>query len=84
MKKPTRRAARLAAAVNSAQAPTALQLENAPMSDIIHALAGGRVTATALTEGYLARIRAYDRDGLKSSPHTYPVRCGGIKPAARR
>lgn len=40
-----------------------LKLENTPMSDIIDALAGGRVTATALTKGYLARIEAYDRDG---------------------
>ncbi|QWG21245.1 amidase [Bradyrhizobium sediminis] len=40
-----------------------LKLENAPMSDIIDALASERVTATALTKGYLARIGAYDRDG---------------------
>jgi len=40
-----------------------LKLENAPMSDIIHVLGSGRVTATALTKGYLARIEAYDRDG---------------------
>jgi amidase len=39
------------------------KLENAPMSDIIHALAKGQVTATALTKGYLARIEAFDRDG---------------------
>jgi amidase len=54
---------RLAAAADSAEAPTMLKLENTPMSDIIHALASGRVTATALTKGYLARIEAYDRDG---------------------
>jgi amidase len=64
MKKPTRHdAARLAEAAPSAEAPTMPQLEDAPMSDIIHALAGGRVTATALTKGYLARVEAYDRDG---------------------
>jgi amidase len=63
MKKPTRRDARLAAAATSAEAPTMLKLENTPMSDIIDALASGRVTATALTKGYLARIEAYDRDG---------------------
>ena len=40
-----------------------LKLEDAPMSDIIDALASGQVTATALTKGYLARIEAYDRDG---------------------
>jgi amidase len=63
MKKPIRRDARLAAAAASAAAPTMLKLENTPMSDIIDALAGGRVTVTALTKGYLARIEAYDRDG---------------------
>jgi amidase len=63
MKKLTRRDARLAAAAARAEAPTMLKLENTPMSDIIHALASGRVTATALTKGYLARIKAYDRDG---------------------
>jgi amidase len=39
------------------------KLDNTPMSDIIHALASGQVTATALTKGYFARIEAYDRDG---------------------
>lgn len=50
MKKPTRCAA-------------ALVLDDAPMSDIIDALASGQVTATALTKAYLARIAAYDRNG---------------------
>ena len=63
MKKPTRRDARLAAAAAIVETPTMLKLENAPMSDIIHVLGSGRVTATALTKGYLARIEAYDRDG---------------------
>ena len=62
MKKITRRDVHFAAAAASAEAPTVLKLENAPVSDIIHALASGRVTATALTKGYLARIEAYDRD----------------------
>src|SRR3954468_1910994 len=35
------------------------------MSDIAQALADGRVTATALTKTYLARIEAYDRNGPK-------------------
>lgn len=64
MKKPTRHdPVRLAEAAPSAEAATMPQLEDAPMSDIIHALASGRVNATALTKGYLARIEAYDRDG---------------------
>lgn len=64
MKKPIRRDARRVAAAVSAEAPTSLKLENSPMSDIAHALASGRVTATALTKAYLARIEAYDRDGV--------------------
>src|ERR1700741_3968291 len=63
MKKPTRRDAHLAAAAASAEAPTMMKLDNAPMSDIVDALASGRFTATALTKGYLARIEAYDRAG---------------------
>src|SRR3954468_22886361 len=64
MKKPIRRADRLAAAP-SAQAPLDPAGAHAPMSDIIDAIAGARVTATALTKSYLARIEAYDRDGPK-------------------
>jgi hypothetical protein len=71
MKKPTRRDALLATAAigavaaTRAKAQTTLALENTPMSDVIQALANGRVTATALTKGYLARIEAYDGDGPK-------------------
>jgi amidase len=43
--------------------PIMPKLDNTPMSEIIDALASGRVTATALTKGYLARIEAYDRTG---------------------
>jgi amidase len=64
MTKPTRcyTSPRRAAAA-SAEAPTMMKLDDTPMSDIIHALASGRFTATALTKGYLARIEAYDRAG---------------------
>ncbi|MCP1767625.1 amidase family protein [Bradyrhizobium japonicum] len=63
MKKPSRRDAGIAAAAVSAEAPITLKLDNAPMSDIAHALASGQVTATALTKAYLARIETYDRNG---------------------
>jgi amidase len=56
MKKPTRPTAVAAGAPE-------LRLEDAPMSDIIDALAAGQVTATALAKAYLARIAAYDRNG---------------------
>jgi amidase len=71
MKKPTRRDALLATAAigafaaTPAKAQSGLALENAPISDLIEALASRRVTATALTKGYLARIEVYDRDGPK-------------------
>src|SRR5262249_12317789 len=64
MKRPARDAGRATAAIG-AEAQTTLALENMPMSDVIQALATGRVTATALTKGYLARIEACDRDGPK-------------------
>lgn len=62
MKKPSRRAA---GRVMTAAAETAItpRLEDAPMSEIAHALAGGRLTATALTRAYIARIEAYDHNG---------------------
>lgn len=63
MKKPSRRDAGIAAAAFGAEAPIIPKLENAPMSDIAHALARGHVTATALVKSYLARIEAYDRNG---------------------
>lgn len=56
MTKPPRRDARLSAA-------TGLKLEDASMGDIVDALASGHVAATALTEAYLARIEACDRNG---------------------
>ena len=64
-KKPASRNAPHATTATKAEAHTTLTLENAPMSDIIQALASARVNATALTEGYLARIEAYDRNGPK-------------------
>ncbi|MCW5749319.1 MAG: amidase [Alphaproteobacteria bacterium] len=63
MKKPNPRDARLAAAAAGAEAPSGLALENQPMSDVIDALASGRVAATTLAKGYIARIEACDRGG---------------------
>jgi amidase len=85
MKKPTRRAAAAAGAPE-------LRLEDAPMSDLIDALAAGHVTATALTKTYLARIEAYDRGGpmlnsvraLNSDALTIADKLDGTKPSAKR
>ncbi len=92
MNKPTRRDARLATAADGAEAPSVLKLENTPMSDIIDALASGRVTATALTKGYLARIDDYDRKGptlnsvreLNPSALTIAGKLDGTKPSVKR
>jgi amidase len=59
MKKPIGRNA----AATNVRVPTALALEKAAMSEVIDALGSGRVTATALINGYHARIEAYDRGG---------------------
>lgn len=88
MKKPARRAA----AAVGAGAPAELRLDDAPMSDIIDALAGGRVTASALTKACLARIAAYDRGGpmlnsvraLNPDALTIAAKLDDIKPSARR
>lgn len=68
------------------------KLEHAPISDIVHALAGGRVTATALTKLYLARIATYDRDGpglnavRELNPDALAIagRLDDIRPSANR
>jgi len=91
MTKPRRRDARLVAAVTRA-APTGLKVADASMSDIVDALANGQVTATALTNAYLARIEAYDRNGpmLNSvralNPDALAIagKRDGTRPSARR
>ena len=91
MTKPRRRDARLVAAVTRA-APTGLKVADASMSDIVDALANGQVTATALTDAYLARIEAYDRNGpmLNSvrvlNPDVLAIagKRDGTRPSARR
>ncbi|MET4388415.1 amidase [Bradyrhizobium sp. F1.4.3] len=92
MKKPTRRADRLAAAAATDEPPAMPKLEHAPMSDIIDALASGRVTAAALTKAYLTRIEAYDRDGptlnsvraLNPDALTIAGKLDGTRPSVKR
>ncbi|MDN4987263.1 amidase [Bradyrhizobium arachidis] len=82
MKKPTRGVA----------APPEPRLEDAPMSDIVDALAGGEITATALAKVYLARIAAYDRGGpalnsvraLNPDALAIAAELDGSRPSARR
>ncbi|MGT2439472.1 amidase family protein [Bradyrhizobium betae] len=92
MKKPSRREARVAATVVGAGAPANLQLDNASMSEIAQALAGGQVTATALTKAYLARIAAYDVNGpalnsvraLNPDALSIAAKLDETKPSAKR
>jgi amidase len=63
MKKSTRLTSHLPAAAAGNETPTTPKLDDASMSEIIHALASRRVTATELTKFYLARIEACDRGG---------------------
>ncbi len=46
-----------------AMAETEFGIDNASLAEIQQALAANRITATALTRAYLARIEAYDRAG---------------------
>jgi amidase len=89
MTKPVHRDVQSTTAVSDADMAA---LAHAPMTDIIAALAAGRITATALTKAYLARIAAYDRGGpmLNSvralNPDALAIagRLDGIKPSAKR
>lgn len=75
-----------------ASAQPAFAVENASLSDLQQALAEGRVTSSALTGAYLARIEAYDRNGpaLNSvrvtNPDALSIAAGldGVKPSAER
>lgn len=92
MKKPTRADACLDTADANAGMPTMLKLDDGPMSEIIDALASGRITATTLAKGYLARIEAYDRDGpmlnsvreLNPDVLTIAGKLDGTKPSVER
>ena len=72
--------------------PAPFAVENQPMSEIIAALADGRVSASELTKAYLRRIEAYDRDGpaLTSVREVNPgalsraAALDGVKPSAER
>lgn len=99
MAEPTRRdvamlpmAIAAAASSDRAAAQSGIRVDNASLAEAIGALADGRITATALTRAYLARIEAYDRagPGLNSvrevNPDALPIaeRLDGVKPSARQ
>jgi amidase len=92
MKTPTRHNAGLPAAAADTEAPAMPALDDASLSDITDALASGRITATALTKFYLARVDAYDRGGpmLNSVRETNPdalaiaSKLDGTRPSVNR
>ncbi|WP_428661057.1 amidase family protein [Reyranella sp.] len=98
MAEPTRRdlamlpVAVAAAASGRAAAQSGLAVDNASLADVTQALADGRITASALTRAYLARIEVYDRagPGLNSVREVNPnalfiaERLDGVKPSAQQ
>ena len=92
MKTPTLHNAGLPAAAADTEAPAMPALDDASLSDITDALASGRITATALTKFYLARVDAYDRGGpmLNSVRETNPdalaiaSKLDGTRPSVNR
>ena len=83
MKKPTRRDALLATAAIGAVAATrakaqaTLALENTPMSDVIQALASGRVTATTPAAVSLDATTGRMASSMAASMHATRVRAVG-------
>jgi amidase len=75
-----------------AAAQSGIALDNASLADVSQALADGRISASALTRAYLARIEAYDRagPGLNSvrevNPNALSIaeRLDGVKPSAQQ
>ncbi len=81
-----------AMASGRAEAETSLAIENASLADVAQALAGGKITASALARAYLARIEAYDRGGpglnavreINPDALSLAARGEGVKPSARQ
>ncbi|WP_296331164.1 amidase family protein [Reyranella sp.] len=76
----------------AASAQSAIPVDNASLSDLQQALAQGRITSSALTRAYLARIEAYDRQGpglnsvRVSNPDALSIAAGldGVTPSAKQ
>jgi amidase len=81
-----------AMAAGRAEAETSPAVENASLADVQAALAGGKITASALTRAYLARIEAYDRGGsgvnsvreINPDALSLAGRLDGVKPSTRQ
>ncbi|MCX7361846.1 MAG: amidase family protein [Alphaproteobacteria bacterium] len=98
MAKPTRRDIAMvpivlgALAASRAEAQGGVALDNASLTDVQQALAQGKITASALTKAYLARIEAYDSAGpklnsvreLNPDAASIAARLDGVKPSAQQ
>ena len=81
-----------AAASGRATAQSGLAVDDASLSDVTQALAAGKISASALTQAYLARIEAYDRAGprlnsvreINPDALTIAGRFDGATPSARQ
>jgi amidase len=75
-----------------AKAQVAIAIDNASLADLQQAIAQGRITSSALTRAYLARIEAYDRGGpklnsvreLNPDALSIAARLDGVKPSAKQ
>lgn len=81
-----------AAASGRAAAQSGLAVDDASLADVTQALAAGKISASALTQAYLARIEAYDRAGprlnsvreINPDALTIAGRFDGATPSARQ
>lgn len=81
-----------AAASGRAAAQSGLAVDDASLVDVTQALAAGKISASALTQAYLARIEAYDRAGprlnsvreINPDALTIAGRFDGATPSARQ
>lgn len=72
--------------------PKPFAVANASLADVLQALAKGKTTSSALTRAYLARIKAYDRNGPKLNsvreinPDAVAIARSfdGLKPSAKK
>ncbi len=79
-------------ASGSATAQPSIALDNASLYDLQQALAQGRITSSALTKAYLARIEAYDRAGpalnsvrlVNPDASSIAAHFDGVKPSAKQ
>jgi amidase len=79
-----------AVAAGPVAAQSGIAVENTSLADVIQALTDGKISASALTRAYLARIEAYDRGGPKLNsvrevnPEALAIagQLDGAKPAA--